>query len=65
MNTTVGKLRKRGSLSTQQRDNSHGSITDEESSSFEEPRGLRKKLLRSSPRQGAKLRLSSSVTSVG
>uniref|UniRef100_M1DLP9 CCHC-type domain-containing protein n=1 Tax=Solanum tuberosum TaxID=4113 RepID=M1DLP9_SOLTU len=63
--TTVGKLRKRGSLRTQQGDNSHGSITDEKSSSIEEPKGLRKKLLRSSPRHGAKLRLSSSATSVG
>uniref|UniRef100_M1DLH3 Uncharacterized protein n=1 Tax=Solanum tuberosum TaxID=4113 RepID=M1DLH3_SOLTU len=62
---TIGKLRKRGSLSTQQGDNSHGSITYEESSSFEEPRGLQKKLLRSSPRNGAKHHLSSSATSVG
>ncbi|KAH0639090.1 hypothetical protein KY285_035676 [Solanum tuberosum] len=63
--TIVGKLRKKGSLRTQQGDNSHGSITDEESSSFEEPRVLRKMLLRSSPRHGAKLRLSSSTASVG
>ncbi|KAH0695953.1 hypothetical protein KY289_013435 [Solanum tuberosum] len=62
---TVWKLRKRGSFSTQQGDNSHGSITYEESSSFKELRGLQKKLLRSSPRHGAKHHLSSSATSVG
>lgn len=59
-NIIIEKLRKKGSLRTQQGDNFHGSITNEESSSIEEPRGLRKKL-----RHGAKLRLSSSTTSVG
>uniref|UniRef100_M1DQW8 DUF4219 domain-containing protein n=1 Tax=Solanum tuberosum TaxID=4113 RepID=M1DQW8_SOLTU len=64
-NITVGKLRERWSLKTQQGDNLHGSIDDEESLSFEEPRGVRKILLRFSPRRGSKLRLSSSTTSVG
>ncbi|KAH0708312.1 hypothetical protein KY284_009739 [Solanum tuberosum] len=63
--TTAGKLRERGSLGTQRRDNSHGSFDNEKSLSFDEARGVRKKLLRSSPRRGLKLRLSSSTTSVG
>ncbi|KAH0705080.1 hypothetical protein KY289_010156 [Solanum tuberosum] len=63
--TTAGKLRERGSLGTQRRDNSHGSFDNGKSLSFDEARGVRKKLLRSSPRRGSKLRLSSSTTSVG
>ncbi|KAH0641105.1 hypothetical protein KY285_037691 [Solanum tuberosum] len=64
-NIIIGKLRERGSLKTQQGDNLHGSIDDKESLSFEEARGVRKILLRFSPRCGSKLRLSSSTTSVG
>ncbi|KAH0775852.1 hypothetical protein KY290_007263 [Solanum tuberosum] len=63
--TTAGKLRERGSLGTQRRDNSDGSFDNRKSLSFDESRGVRKKLLRSSPRRGSKLRLSSSTTSVG
>ncbi|KAH0708313.1 hypothetical protein KY284_009740 [Solanum tuberosum] len=63
--TTAGKLRERGSLGTQRRDNSHGSFDNGKSLSFDEARRVRKKLLRSSPRRGSKLRLSSSTTSVG
>uniref|UniRef100_M1C9B9 CCHC-type domain-containing protein n=1 Tax=Solanum tuberosum TaxID=4113 RepID=M1C9B9_SOLTU len=63
--TIAGKLRERGSLGTQRRDDSHGSFDNGKSLSFDEARGVRKKLLRSSPRRGSKLRLSSSTTSVG
>ncbi|KAH0730992.1 hypothetical protein KY289_002180 [Solanum tuberosum] len=63
-NIIVEKLRERGSLRTQQGDNLHGSTNNEESLSFEEARGVRKKLLRFSPRRSSKLRLSSSTTSV-
>ncbi|KAH0642617.1 hypothetical protein KY290_034208 [Solanum tuberosum] len=61
----VEKLRERESLRTQQGDNLHGLTDDEESLSFEEARGVRKKLPRFLPRCGSKLRLSSSTTSVG
>uniref|UniRef100_M1BZN7 Blight resistance protein SH20 n=1 Tax=Solanum tuberosum TaxID=4113 RepID=M1BZN7_SOLTU len=63
-NIIIGNLRERGSLKTQQGDNLHESIDDEESLSFEKARGVRKKLLRFSPRRGSKLRLISSTTSV-
>uniref|UniRef100_M1DN96 Uncharacterized protein n=1 Tax=Solanum tuberosum TaxID=4113 RepID=M1DN96_SOLTU len=52
----VKKLRERGSLKTLQGDNLHGLTDDEESLSFEEARGARKKLLRFLPRCGSKLR---------
>ena len=64
-NIIVEKLRERGSLRTQQGDNLHGSINGEKSLSFEEGRGVRKKILRFSPSRSSKLRLSSSTTSVG
>uniref|UniRef100_M1DYH8 Uncharacterized protein n=1 Tax=Solanum tuberosum TaxID=4113 RepID=M1DYH8_SOLTU len=63
--TTAGKLRERRSLGTQRRDNSHGSFNNGKSLSFDEARGVPKKFLRSSPRRGSKLRLSSSTTSMG
>uniref|UniRef100_M1DWY1 Uncharacterized protein n=1 Tax=Solanum tuberosum TaxID=4113 RepID=M1DWY1_SOLTU len=55
-NIIVEKLRERGSLRTQQGDNLHGSTDGEKSLSFEEGRGVRKKMLRVSPRCGSKLR---------
>ena len=61
----VEKLRERGSLRTEHGDNLHGSTNSEKSLSFEEGRGVRKKMLRFSPRHGSKLYLSSSTTSVG
>ncbi|KAH0676665.1 hypothetical protein KY285_024466 [Solanum tuberosum] len=61
----VEKLRERGSSETQQRDNLHGPFDNGKSLSFEEARGVQKKILRFSPRRSSKLRLSSSVTSVG
>ena len=51
--TNVRKLRKRGSLGTQRRDNSHGSFDDKKYLSFEEGKGVWKKMLRFSLRHGS------------
>ena len=64
-NIIVEKLRERGSLRTQQGDNLHGSTDSEIFLSFEEERGVQKKMLRFSPKRVSKLHLSSSTTSVG
>ncbi|KAH0680455.1 hypothetical protein KY284_021540 [Solanum tuberosum] len=59
------KLRERGSSKTQQGDNLHGPFDNGKSLSFEEAKGVQKKILRFSPRRNSKLYLSSSMTSVG